>query len=103
LDESAQVTGGAVLDAENGVQIIVVLDDHAGAKLGGGDSHCWVSLLNKNDYDCDAIGGRRAGHIFRWTRGSNSLFYTGLGSFGNSTQTVTGVTQKESSEPQRDS
>jgi hypothetical protein len=27
------------------MQIIVVFDDHAGAKLGGGDSHCWVSLL----------------------------------------------------------
>jgi hypothetical protein len=27
------------------MQIVVVLDDHAGAKLGGGDSHCWVSLL----------------------------------------------------------
>ena len=30
LDEGAQVAGRAVLDAENGVQIIVVLDDHAG-------------------------------------------------------------------------
>jgi hypothetical protein len=27
---------------------------------------------------CDYVGGRRAGHIFHRTRGSNSLFYTGL-------------------------
>jgi hypothetical protein len=35
------------------MQIVVVLDDHAGAKLGGGDSHCWVSLLEKVLRDAD--------------------------------------------------
>jgi hypothetical protein len=30
LDEGAKVAGGAVLNAEDGMQIIVVLDDHAG-------------------------------------------------------------------------
>ena len=39
LNKSAQVTGRAVFYAENGVQIIVVLDDHAGTKLGGRDRH----------------------------------------------------------------
>ena len=39
LDEGAQVAGRAVLDREHGVQIIVVLDDHAGTKLCGRDRH----------------------------------------------------------------
>jgi hypothetical protein len=34
-----------MLDAKDGMQIIVVLDDHAGAKLGGRDSHCLENLL----------------------------------------------------------
>ena len=53
LNEGAQVARSAVLDAENRMQIVVVLDDHAGAKLGGGDSHCWVSLLEKLLRDAD--------------------------------------------------
>src|ERR1700733_105056 len=40
LDESAQVARRAVFDAEYRVQIIVVLDDHAGTQLGGRDRHC---------------------------------------------------------------
>jgi hypothetical protein len=40
LDKGAQVAGRAVLDGEYGVQIIVVLDDHAGTQLGGRDRHC---------------------------------------------------------------
>ena len=40
LDEGAQIARGAVFDAEDGMQIIVVLDDHAGTKLGGRNGHC---------------------------------------------------------------
>jgi hypothetical protein len=29
-----------VLDAENRMQIIIVLDDHAGTQLGGWNGHC---------------------------------------------------------------
>jgi hypothetical protein len=36
-----------VLDAEHGMQIIVVLDDHAGAKLGGGNRHATDNLLEE--------------------------------------------------------
>ena len=39
LDEGAQVAGSAVFDAEHGVQIIVVLDDHTGTELCGRDRH----------------------------------------------------------------
>jgi hypothetical protein len=45
-----------VLDAENGVQIIVVLDDHAGTKLGGRDRHrlknspCTIAVLNPAEH-----------------------------------------------------
>ena len=39
LDEGAQVAGGPVLHAEDGVQIVVVLDDHARTHLGGGNRH----------------------------------------------------------------
>jgi len=39
LNKCPQVAGGAVFDAEDGVQIIVVLDDHARTKLGGRDRH----------------------------------------------------------------
>jgi hypothetical protein len=35
LDESAKIAWGAVLDAEHRVQIIIVLDDHAGTHLCG--------------------------------------------------------------------
>ena len=35
LDEGAQVAGGAVLDAEDGAQVVFVLDDHTGAHLSG--------------------------------------------------------------------
>ncbi len=47
LDEGAQVAGRAVLDPEHGVQIIVVLDDHAGTQLGGGNRHATDNLLRK--------------------------------------------------------
>ena len=40
LDEGAQIARGTMFDAKNGMQIIVVFDNHAGAKLGCGDSHC---------------------------------------------------------------
>jgi hypothetical protein len=30
-----------VLDAEDGMQVIIVLNDHAGTELGGGNGHCW--------------------------------------------------------------
>src|ERR1700730_5106845 len=39
LNESAQVAGGAMLHAEDSVQLIVVLDDHARTHLGGGNRH----------------------------------------------------------------
>ena len=39
LDEGAQIARGTVLDAEHGMQVIVVLDDHAGAHLGGWNRH----------------------------------------------------------------
>jgi len=73
-----------VFDAEYGVQIIVVLDDHAGAQLGCRDRH----RLNQSPSNkCGFADGRacpeqakraegRAGHIFRRTRGPNSRFYT---------------------------
>ena len=63
LDESSQVAGRAVFHAEHGVQIIVVLDDHAGTELGGRDRH----RLNDSPYRiavCGA-GGRRARQYFR--------------------------------------
>ena len=40
LDEGAQVPMSTVLDAENGMQIIVVLNDHAGTELGRWNRHC---------------------------------------------------------------
>jgi hypothetical protein len=43
LDESTQVARSAVLNAEHGMQIIVVLDDHAGAHLGRRNRHCWFT------------------------------------------------------------
>src|SRR6202521_3115109 len=43
LDESAEVARGAVLNAENGMQVIVVLDDHAGTELGCWNRHCWFT------------------------------------------------------------
>ena len=39
LDEGAQVAGRAVLDLEDQVQLVVVLDDHAGTHLSGGNRH----------------------------------------------------------------
>jgi len=45
LDKGTQVAGSTVLDAEYGMQVTVVLDDHAGAKLGGRNSHCSMNLL----------------------------------------------------------
>ncbi len=46
LDEGAKVAGRAVLDFEDRVKLVVMLDDHARAELGGGNRHrCWSSLL----------------------------------------------------------
>src|SRR4029077_13192715 len=75
LNEGAQVAGRAVLDAEHGVQIIVVLDDHAGAKLGGRNRHATDNLLNK----LRSMGPANRGQATcRRTRGSNTLVYTEL-------------------------
>jgi hypothetical protein len=44
LNESAQIAGCPVFHAEHGMEIIVVLDDHARAKLGRGNGHGWLIL-----------------------------------------------------------
>src|SRR5450759_2952685 len=41
LDEGAQVARGTVFDAEHGMQVVVVLNDHAGTELGRWNRHCW--------------------------------------------------------------
>src|ERR1700722_8641222 len=68
LDKGAQVAGCAVFHAENGVQIIVVLDDHARTELGGRDRHRLKTLLFTIAV-CGA-GERRAGHssTVRWLK-----------------------------------
>src|ERR1019366_429531 len=43
LDKSAQIARGAVFDAEHGMQVIVVLDDHAGTELGRWNRHRWFT------------------------------------------------------------
>ena len=55
LDEGAQVAGGAVFDLEDQVQLVVVLDDHAGTHLGGGNRHrlkllAVVALIAQKDW-----------------------------------------------------
>src|ERR1700722_20475586 len=40
LNKGAEIARRAVLDAEHGVQVIVVLDDHAGTELGRWNRHC---------------------------------------------------------------
>ena len=40
LYKGTQISWRAVLYAEHGMQIIVVLDDHAGTELGGWNRHC---------------------------------------------------------------
>src|SRR4029077_5138636 len=47
LDEGAQVARRTVLDAEHGMQIVVVLDDHAGTELGGRNRHAADCLLER--------------------------------------------------------
>ena len=47
LNEGPQVARRPVLDAEYGVQIIVVLDDHAGAQLGCRDRHRFETISFK--------------------------------------------------------
>ena len=63
LDESAEVAGGTVLDAEYGMQVIVVLDDHAGTELGRWNRHCWFTspytLLGILDSGAGSQGFRR--------------------------------------------
>src|SRR5271170_7035306 len=44
LDEGAEVAGGAVLDGKDGVEFVVVLNDHARTHLGGGNRHGKDSL-----------------------------------------------------------
>jgi hypothetical protein len=79
LDESTQVAGRAVFDAENGVQIIVVLDDHAGTQLGGRDRH---RLKNSPYTIAVEAGGRRAGPLVPppayYAKKAKALFYTEL-------------------------
>jgi hypothetical protein len=65
-----------VFNAEYGVQIIIMLDDHAGAQLGGRDRHCLKLSPSKMRFAELTEGG--AGHIFRRTRGPNLRFYTPL-------------------------
>src|SRR5713101_941226 len=65
LDESAQVAGSTVLDAEHGMQIIVVLDDHAGAELGRRNRHCWFTSPSLFLEILGSGAGRRG---FRQTR-----------------------------------
>jgi hypothetical protein len=47
-----------VFDGEYGVQIIVVLDDHAGAQLRGRDRHC---LKPSPSNKCGLLSRRKAG------------------------------------------
>ena len=79
LDEGTQVAGRAVFDAENGVQIIVVLDDHAGTQLGGRDRH---RLKNSPYTIAVEAGGRRAGPLVPppayYAKKAKALFYTEL-------------------------
>src|SRR5271154_686108 len=79
LDEGAQIARRAVLHAEDRMQIIVVLDDHAGAKLGGRDSHCGMNLL----YGLRLAGGsgRATFSARHWAR--NLYFTRGWGKMGN--------------------
>jgi hypothetical protein len=68
-----------VLDAEHGMQIIVVLDDHAGAELGRRNRHCWFtspSLFLE-------ILGSGAGRVASAALRVNNLFYTGFAGSGN--------------------
>jgi hypothetical protein len=44
LDEAAQVAGGAVLHFEDGVKLLVELDDHARTELCGSDHECKFQL-----------------------------------------------------------
>ena len=47
LDESAKIARRAVLNAKHRMQIIIVFDDHARAKLSSRNRHCWVELLKR--------------------------------------------------------
>jgi hypothetical protein len=82
LDEGAQVTRSAVFDAEYGVQIIVVLDDHAGTHLGGRDRH---RLKQSPQNKCGFAGLTEGGQAtFSAAQGPKKLFYTqvaGKGTF----------------------
>jgi hypothetical protein len=61
--------------AEYGVQIIIVLDDHAGAKLCGGDRHCWADLLKK--YFAIAVTSAEGGQAtFSTGYGDPTLYFT---------------------------
>ncbi len=58
LDEGAQVARGTVLHGEDEVEVVVVLDDHAWAHLGGGNRHR-IKLLAEMSAECAA--GTRGG------------------------------------------
>ena len=45
LDKRTQVARRAVLHGKDRVQLVVVLDDHAGTHLGGGNRHEELLLL----------------------------------------------------------
>src|SRR6202521_289009 len=83
LDESAEVARGAVLNAENGMQVIVVLDDHAGTELCCLNRHCWFT----SPYSLLGILGQRGRspglppHIDQTV--IKQLFYTARSGCGN--------------------
>src|SRR6185437_6425862 len=81
LDEGAKIARRPVLDAEHGVQVVVVLDDHAGAELGRGNRHAGSISFISNTVAGKVAEGRRA--TFSAHAGTKGLFYTGLGQFGN--------------------
>jgi hypothetical protein len=64
-----------VFHTEHGVQIIVVLDDHARTELGGRDRHRLRSLLIRLQFEA---GGRRASHTSSAATKAKLLFYTQL-------------------------
>src|SRR5579863_108903 len=71
LNEGAQVAGSTVLDAKNGMQIIVMLDDHAGAKLGRRNSH-----YQKTPYLDGGWAGGRGQATFSTRHKARKLYFT---------------------------
>src|SRR5580704_11153094 len=76
LNEGPQVAGRAVFDGKNRVQIIVVLDDHAGTQLGGRDRH---RLEPSPSFKARWLSWRKAGRPhFPLQLRIKALFYTQL-------------------------